>query len=75
MKMSRVLDGEHHCSSFVTVSRTFSDVGDWMMNPLSTSTASTAIVNEIYMYRVYIITIICKTVYFYQASPRGGLAR
>ena len=36
----------HHCSSFVAVSWAFSDVGDWMMNPLSTNTACTAIVNS-----------------------------
>ena len=41
-------------SSFVTVSWAFSTVGDWMMNPLSTSTACTAIVNSSQRYRTII---------------------
>ena len=42
MKMSRVLDHEQDCHTTavaITASGAFSDVGDWMMNPLSTSTA------------------------------------
>ena len=49
MKMSGVLDDEQDCHTTavaVTVSWAFSDVGDWMMNPLSTRTACTAIVNS-----------------------------
>ena len=47
MKMSRVLDDEQDChTTTVALSWASSDVNDWMVNPLSTSTAYTAIINS-----------------------------
>ena len=77
MKMSRVLDHEQDCHTTavaITASGAFSDVGDWMMNPLSTSTAC---------YRQQFTEIYSiRTIMFSELAPPpqrcgggGGLAR
>ena len=63
MKMCGVLDDEQDYHITATVSWAFSDVGDWMVNPLSTSTTGPVLLlSTVYGDRVY-VTIISKAVY------------